>query len=226
MVGGETVTPTLTTHAVADIGYAVTAGTAANCELVDAATGEVQAKAVDVTGSTLCTLEITASQIGYTTQTHEISINLEAGVQSGIAWSPGVLGFQTSAATATLDGVTGADAAATVTYAVNAAGTTGCSFGTSTSSVLSFTTPLVLARFRPRRPGPVTMIGHPFPYDVIISDSAPVQITWSGYSSSVVGVGGTLTTTAPTAHTQRCRRDIFSGGGSQWRLYHRYGWNH
>ena len=197
VVGGETVTPDETTHASADIAYAVTDGTAANCELVDAATGEVAAKAVDVTGSTLCTLEITASALGYTTQTHQISINLEAGTQSGIAWGPGVLGFQTSAATATLDGVTGADAAASVTYAVNSAGTTSCSFGTSTSSVLDFTAAgTCTVQATATRTGYNDWTSPPF--DVVISDSAPVQVAWFGYSAGVVAVGGTLTTTAPT----------------------------
>ena len=196
VVGGSTVTPSPTAHTGAQVGYAVTSDTVTNCDLEDAATGEVRAKPVDATGSEVCTLEITVSRIGYATQFHTISITLVNGVQTGVAWNPGILGFQTSDSPVTLSAVTGADEG-TITYAVINAGDTSCNFADSTSSVLTFSAAgTCTVRGSVSRTGYTTWQSPNF--NVVVSSSAPVGVTWAGYSGSVVGVGSTLTAPTPT----------------------------
>ena len=194
---GKVVTPEATVHAGATIGYAVTAATAANCELLDGETGAVRAKEVVITGAEVCSLEITASRLGYIAQTHTISITLVKGTQLGLAWSPGVTSAPASDGSATLGAVTGGDSG-NVTYEVTSAGATNCAFNTATSSVLTFDTAgtcTVQAR--------VTRTGYndwtSSPVDVKVTSSAPVGIAWSGYpDGNIVSVGASATPLART----------------------------
>ena len=190
VVGGASVTPTATVLAGAQVGYAVTS--AANCDLVDGETGEVLAKAVDLSGATqACTVEITVGRLGYTSQTHTISINLEKGTQTELAWSPGTLAFQTTDSTATLGALSGlgADLVDSIAYTVANAGATGCSFGTATSSVLSFSAAgTCTVRATAARTGYNDWTSPDF--DVVVSALDPVEITWSGYSDSNIVAAG------------------------------------
>ena len=195
VVGGATVTPDTTTVADATLTYAVVSSTAANCELIDEGTGEVLAKAVDLTSTQQCTLEITLSKLGYTTQTHQISIDLAKGTQRGLAWSPGSLGALTGDGTATLDTVVGAG---TIAYSVVSDGGSGCAFGTSSSSVLTYN-----ADGTCRVQVTVTRTGyHDWTspaYDIAIAATSLVGITWAGYPGGNVMVVGE--SAAPEART-------------------------
>ena len=199
VVGGERVIPTATVLSGAQVGYTVTS--AANCDLVNGETGEVRAKAVDLSGATqTCTVEITVSRLGYTSQTHTISINLQKGTQTQLAWSPGTLAFQTTDSTATLGALSGAGAALvdSPTYTVANAGATGCSFGTATSSVLSFSAAgTCTVRATAARTGYNDWTSPDF--DVVVSAADPVEISWSGYSdSNVVAVGSSPAPVEPS----------------------------
>ena len=177
--------------------YALKSSTAANCTLLDTATGRVRANVLALSGGEECTLVITASKLGYTSKSGEISVPVAAGTQHGVVWSPGTLTFQTSSSPVTLGAVQGHDARATVTYAVNQAGTTGCRFADSTSSALSFT-----AAGTCTIQASVDIVGAAtltFPeMEVVISDAAPTGITWSGYANSnVVALSGSAIEPAP-----------------------------
>ena len=53
--------------------------TPSTCTLDDSATGEVSAKAVDLTTTQVCTVTGTAERSGYADETQDISINLGTG---------------------------------------------------------------------------------------------------------------------------------------------------
>ena len=187
VVGGSAVAPSPTTHAGATVLYWVSSST--NCELVDEATGAVRAKAVDLTTTQQCILGIAVNREGYAFQGHQISINLEAGVQRGIAWNPGITSFQTSDTSAALGAVTGGDSADSITYGVTNAGGTNCAFTTSTDSTLTFN-----AVGTCQVQGTVARTGYsdwtsPV-LDIEITVLDPVAITWSGYSdTNILGLG-------------------------------------
>ena len=82
-VGGDTQRPTPTVLAGADVVYSTEDS---DCTLLDAVTGEVRANEVELTMAPTCTLQVTVSKTGYTPETQEISIGLEAGRLEGIAW--------------------------------------------------------------------------------------------------------------------------------------------
>ena len=91
-VGGNTATPGAPTGAgttgakAAGISYALKSGSEANCELVSAATGEVRAKEVATTPTKTCTIVGTASRMGHTSKTGDISIDLSVGTLAAINW--------------------------------------------------------------------------------------------------------------------------------------------
>ena len=109
----------------ATVSYALKTGSAANCDLRNAGTGEVEAKAVDVSTTKTCTIIGTATRTGYTNAVSgDISIDLEAGTISGVTWTPGA-----STGTVGTDLVLNAVSGATVenvSYVISRAGTTGC----------------------------------------------------------------------------------------------------
>ena len=190
VVGSSTVTPSPPTGMVQGASVTYTLDTPVNCDLLSGESGEVRAKEVTVTGSTVCTLTVTVSKIGYTAQTQEISIDLEEGTQGGVAWNPGVLTYQTSDSNPRLGTVSVGDSADSITYATTS-GDTYCDFGTDTSSVLTLSgagTCTVQAT--------VTRTGYADwtspSFDVVISTADPVEITWAGYASSnTISVGDT-----------------------------------
>ena len=188
VVGGDAVEPSATSLAGATVSYGIASSTAANCDLDDPATGAVRAKVVDLSTTQQCTLEITVSRDGYSSQTRSISIDLEAGVQTGLAWNPGSTGFQVSDSPVTLGAVTGASAG--IAYAVTSAGTTSCEFTSGTT--LTFT-----AAGTCQVQATVSKTGYndwtSQVFDITVTTLAPVGITWAGYSTSnVLGVGRTV----------------------------------
>ena len=183
VVGSSGVAPTVTTHAGATVSYAVAGSTSANCELLDETTGAVWASAVDLTTTEQCTLDITVSREGYITQTHQITIDLAAGIQRGIAWNPGSTSFQTSDASAALGVVTGADSADSITYAVTNAGDTNCAFSTGTDSTLTFNAAgICQVQATVARTGYSDWTSAVL--DIEVTALNPVNITWSGYSDT------------------------------------------
>ena len=197
VVGGSTVTPSSPTGMVQGASVTYGLGTPANCDLLSGESGEVRAKEVAVTGSTVCTLTVTVSKLGYITQTQDISINLQEGIQGGVAWSPGVLTYQTSDSNPTLGTVTGGDSADSITYGTTA-GSSYCDFGTDTSSVLTLSgagTCTVQATVTRTGYADWTSPG----FDVVVSSADPVDIAWAGYANSnTISLGETL---APLAAT-------------------------
>ena len=196
VVGGGSVAPATTTHTGATVTYALTEESDDYCTLLDSTTGEVEAKAVNVTASSVCTLEITASKIGHTPERHQISIDLAKGTQQGVAWGPGVLNYQTGDASATLGEVRGANAEAVILYRVTSAGGTNCAFGSG--STLTFDSAGTCSvRALVRRLGYTDWTSPTF--DIVISASDPVAIAWTGYSdSNVFAPGASASPLAPT----------------------------
>ena len=138
-----------------------------------------------------CRLRAFSQGGGYTQVQLGVTLTvLPAEPQWGAAWNPGVLSFAASAGSATLDGVTGVDGSAVVTYSVVSAGGTNCSFGTSTSSALSFDTAGTC-----RVKATVTRSGYATwnspEIDIEITGQSPVVITWNGYpNANTVALGG------------------------------------
>ena len=91
VVGGSTVTPSAaggTGASEADsITYALKSGSETNCDLVTASSGEVRAKAVDLSSTKTCTIVGTATRANYAAVTGEISINLGAGTITVGSWA-------------------------------------------------------------------------------------------------------------------------------------------
>ena len=91
VVGGSTVTPSAaagTGVSEADsITYALKSGSETNCDLVTASSGEVRAKAVDLSSTKTCTIVGTATRANYAAVTGEISINLGAGTITVGSWA-------------------------------------------------------------------------------------------------------------------------------------------
>ena len=86
-VGGSAKAPTAASGAGtsgATVSYELKSGSETNCVLTNANTGEVQAKAVDLSGTQTCTIVGSFTRIGYTTKTGEISINLSAGTMGDL----------------------------------------------------------------------------------------------------------------------------------------------
>ena len=124
-VGGRSRTPSAPTGiSGATFVYALKQGSEANCSLENAATGEVSAKAVDLSSTKSCTIIGTASKNGYADKTSgDISIALSAGDQPSITWGQfsGTLVVGGSTKTPATTSATGA----TITYALKA-GNTNC----------------------------------------------------------------------------------------------------
>ena len=91
VVGGSTATPSVaggTGASEADsITYALKSGSETNCDLVTASSGEVRAKAVDLSSTKTCTIVGTATRANYAAVTGEISINLGAGTITVGSWA-------------------------------------------------------------------------------------------------------------------------------------------
>ena len=81
VIGGASKTPSVPqlTEGGVTITYAQTTETSANCTLQDTGTGEVSAGNVDMSASPVCTLSVTVSKTGFSSQVHEISIPLAVG---------------------------------------------------------------------------------------------------------------------------------------------------
>ena len=87
VVGGEAKAPGAATGtAGATITYALKQGSATNCDLVNANTGVVRARAVDLSSTQTCTIVGTATRTGYTTVTEDISIDLAPGTITVADW--------------------------------------------------------------------------------------------------------------------------------------------
>ena len=90
-VAGESRTPTAPTGAGvagATISYALKAGSGTNCTLANAGTGQVTARAVDLTTTKTCTIIGTAARTGYTSKTSgDISIQLSPGAWGAVGWT-------------------------------------------------------------------------------------------------------------------------------------------
>ena len=87
-VGGSSRTPTVPTGVTgATFTYSLKQGSATNCTLEDTATGEVSAKAVDLSTTKTCTVIGTVSKSGYHDKTSgDISITLTKGNQPSFSW--------------------------------------------------------------------------------------------------------------------------------------------
>ena len=190
VVEGDPAIPTAPTGMVegASVLYSQTDATSAHCTLYSATTGKVRANAVDVSTSPACALTVTVSKSGFQTQTHQISIPLEAAPSKGIAWSVGANSFRPGDSPVTLGAVIGADSG--ITYSVTSAGSTNCAF--TSGSELSFDTAgTCTVQATVSRPGYSDWTSPEFNIEVTTAD--PVDITWGGYSdTNVLSVGDSL----------------------------------
>ena len=185
-VGGATQTPTTTTATGVTIGYALKQGSSTNCELVTASSGEVRAKAVDLSSTKVCTIVGTATRTGYTTVTSgDISINLSLGNMGELSapdYGENTLAIGGSAAVVTAPG--GVPDGASWAYAVTASCTIVEDTGvvTSNSDASEGDTCIVTATasadgYNAKAAPTVTL--------TVTSDEA-LAITWSGYTPATL----------------------------------------
>ncbi len=121
-INGATKTPSVPTGGGAtgsSIAYTIKSGYQSNCELVNARTGEVRAKVVDLSITKKCILTVTATKLGHNAKTGNIEIILLPGTQDKIIWGnfSGVLevnGATKIPSAPTGEGATGASIAYTI----------------------------------------------------------------------------------------------------------------
>ena len=142
-VGGATQTPGAVSGAGVTgsrIRYGLGSGSATNCTLESDTTGEVRAKAVDISGGTVsCAVVGTATRTGYTTKTSApISIDLSPGTQDTITWGSFDGRLKVGAASAKApSAVTGAGvAAATIRYGLKSGSATNCTLENDTTGAV------------------------------------------------------------------------------------------
>ena len=203
VVGGSTQTPTTTTATGATIAYALKSGSETNCDLVTASSGEVRAKAVDLSTTKACIVIGTATRTGYTAAiSGDISINLAKGTMGALT-APGyganTLAIGGSSSVAREPG--GAPDGASWTYAVTSGtctilGNTGVisalsSAGSGDTCVVTATASAT--GYNDKAAPTVTLT---------VTSDRPLTITWGGYTSGTAtwASGGVTepTLSAPT----------------------------
>ena len=129
-VGGSRKAPlgaTGTGLAGATVTYTLKDGSQANCDLINANTGEVEAKAVDLSSTKKCTIVGTATRTGYAPATQDISIDLSVGTLGAVTWGSFGGTLKVGGAVQTPSAVTGAGlTGGTVSYKLKSGSETNC----------------------------------------------------------------------------------------------------
>ena len=139
-----------------------------------------------VTGTTTgtCEIRLTLSATGHNDLSHDYSFTVGAGTQTGLAWSSQGSLSARNTEDPVLAAVTGAHTSATITYAVDSAGNTGCTLGSGSAEAkrtLDFTgagtcTVSVTVSRTHYADWSRTVT-------VTVTTITPVAISWTGYGS-------------------------------------------
>ena len=205
-VGGSAKAPSAATGTGltggATVEYALKSGSEANCKLTDDDTGEVTAKAVDLSSTKTCTVVGTASRDGYAPTTGEISINLSPGTLGDVTWGTFSGTLQVGGSVQTPSAASGAGIdGATVSYALKSGSETNCDLTDSTTGEvnakavdLSSTQTCTIVG-SVARTGYTTKTG-----DISIDLSAGVMgsLTGPAYTGTLAVMGTVSVTTAPS----------------------------
>ena len=139
-----------------------------------------------VTGVTTgtCEIRLTLSATGYNDLSHDYSFTVGAGTQTGLAWSSQGSLSARNTEDPVLAAVTGTHSSATITYAVDSAGATGCTLGSGSAEAkrtLDFTgagtCTVSVTVSRTHYEDWVRTV------TVTVTTITPVAITWTGYGS-------------------------------------------
>ena len=106
---------------------------------------------------------------------------MQPGTQTGITWNPGTTRVQVSTGTLALSAVTGAHSSASVSYTVANAGTTNCAFQNSTRTLTFNSVGTCQVRATVTRAHYTNWTSD---VDIVVVNTPPVVITWTGYGSS------------------------------------------
>ena len=210
IVGGSAKTPSAPTGGgttgarAATISYALKAGSATNCDLVTAATGEVRAKAVDLSSTKTCTIIGTATRTGYTSKTSgDISITLRKGTQGTITWGSFAGTLEVGGAAKGPSAPTGAGASgATISYALKAGSATNCDLVTAATgevrakAVSLSSTKTCTIKGTATRTGYTTVNSGDISID--LSAGTLAAITWGSFTGTLQVGGSTKSPAAPT----------------------------
>ena len=176
-VGAATNAPAMGTITPTGAAKTYASRTAAVCSV------DAQGAVTGVTTGT-CEIRLTLSATGYNDLSHDYSFTVGAGTQTGLAWSSQGSLSARNTEDPVLAAVTGAHSSATITYAVDSAGNTGCTLGSGSAEAkrtLDFTgagtcTVSVTVSRDNYADWSRTVT-------VTVTTITPVAISWTGYGS-------------------------------------------
>ncbi len=203
-VGGATKTPSAPSGSGAlgaTLSYKIKTTSQANCQLVDATTGEVKAKAIDLSTTKKCILEATAVNTGYSSST-DIEIILSAGTLGDITWGSFTDTLEVGGATKTPSASTGAGATgSSITYAIKSGYGANCELVSAAIGEvrakavnLSTTKKCILE-------ATATRVGYndkTADIEIILSAGTLGDITWGSFTGTLEVGGATKTPSAST----------------------------